>query len=132
MSKHLTFPRMIAAALLAFAVIVGLSSCSDDAEVASENISKAADNFEVPRQIVFYNGITDKYVAEFEGYCSIDDEGRQLEVTCKDKSGYSKHFLGLSDNVTYFVLQADPVNVSTDHYRVTFKPESVVPDYNIQ
>lgn len=39
---------------------VGLSACTDDdADVVSENISKAADNFEVQRRIVMFNGITD-------------------------------------------------------------------------
>jgi len=31
----------------------------DDATVVSDNISKAADNFEVNRRIVMFNGITD-------------------------------------------------------------------------
>ena len=34
----------------------------DDAIVVSQNISKAADNFEVTRRIVFYNGITGDYM----------------------------------------------------------------------
>ena len=34
-----------------------LSGCND-ADVASANVSKAADQFEVNRRIVFYNGIT--------------------------------------------------------------------------
>lgn len=49
-----------------------LTSCTDDAYIATHNIKKAADNFEVNRRIVFYNGITDKYILEIEGRCSID------------------------------------------------------------
>jgi hypothetical protein len=106
----------------------GLTAC-DDADVASENISKAADNFEVNRRIVMFNGITDKYLMEVVGRCSITDEGNQLEVTCKTgKDQYKKHFLGLSDNVSYFVEQGEPINVSVYHYRVTFKPQSIIPD----
>lgn len=116
---------IIAAAAIA---ALGLTGCSDDADVASENLSKAADNFEIQRQIVFFNGITDKYLLRIEGLCSIDDEGKQLEVTCKTEDGYKKHFLGLSDNVSYFVEQQASENVSVDHYRVTFKPSTVVPD----
>lgn len=110
------------------ALAVGLTACSDDADVASKNLSKAADNFEVQRQIVFFNGITDTYLLTIEGLCSIDDEGKQLEVTCKTADGYKKHFLGLSDNVSYFVEQQDSTNVSVDHYRVVFKPETVLPE----
>lgn len=120
------------------AVIVALlatsaSACSDDADVASENLSKAADNFEIVRRIVFYNGITGNYMLVIEGRCSIKDEGNQLEVTCKTgKDAYKKHFLGLSDNVTYFAEQIDAANVSVDHYRVSFKPEAIIPDIQKQ
>ncbi len=125
--------RVIATALLAVLGIAGLTACTDDADVASENISKAADNFEIVRRIVFYNGVTGVYMLVIEGRCSLGDEGNQLEVTCKvAKDAYKKHFLGLSDNVTYFAEQVDSANVSVDHYRVSFKPESVIPDINKQ
>ena len=110
---------------------VFLTGCSgaDDADVVSENISKAADNFEVSRRVVMLNGITDEYLLTIEGRCNIDDDGNQLEVTCKlADDEFKKHFLGLSDNVTYFVEQGEPVDVSEYHYRVTFKPQSILPD----
>lgn len=102
-----------------------------DADVASKNLSKAAEQFEVPRRVVFYNGITDKYMLTIEGYCSIEDERRQLEVTCKDgDKEFKKDYLGLSDNVTYVVEQLEDINVSTTHYRVIFKPETIIPDFD--
>jgi hypothetical protein len=123
-------------AAVATAVLLGaasLAGCSDDAEVASSNLSKAADNFEVQRRVVFFNGITDTYLLSIEGRCSIKDEGGQLEVTCKVGDGeYKKHFLGLSDNVSYFVEQTEAANVSAYHYRVTFKPETIVPDIDLR
>lgn len=108
-----------------------LSGCSEDADIASHNLSKAADNFEITRRIVFFNGITDTYLLEIQGRCSLgnDDPKHQLSVTCKVGDGeYKKHFLGLSDNVTYLVEQVDGARVSKDHYRVTFKPSEIVPD----
>lgn len=129
---------MIKKILVVGAVLLALlgttaSACDDDADVASENLSKAADNFEIVRRIVFYNGITGVYMLVIEGRCSIEDEGNQLEVTCKTgKDAYKKHFLGLSDNVTYFAEQIDSANVSVDHYRVSFKPEAVIPDIQKQ
>lgn len=45
-----------------------LTGCSD-ADIASQNISKAADNFEISRRIVFYNGITGEYMLSIEGAC---------------------------------------------------------------
>ena len=119
------------------AVILAMSmvACSDDATIVSHNISKAADNFEVDRRIVFYNGITDSYMLTIEGRCPILDEplAQQLEVTCKQgPHEYTKHFLGLSDNVTYFAQQVETVDVSVYHHRVTFKPEAIVPAINLR
>ena len=120
---------MLAAAVL----FIGLSACSKDADVASENLSTAADQFELERRIVFFNGITDTYLLSLEGKCSIKDEGNQLEVTCKTgDNAFKKHFLGLSDNVSYFVEQTDAANVDVYHYRVIFKPEAIVPDVDLQ
>lgn len=117
----------IAMAIFGTAILAG---CSSDADVASGNLSKAADNFEVNRRIVFYNGITGQYLLLIEGYCSLgnNDKAGELSVTCKVGSGYKKNFLGLSDNVTYFVEQLDPVAVGTDHYVVNFHPETIIPE----
>lgn len=106
-----------------------LAGCSSDADVVSNNLSKAAEQFEVNRRVVFFNGITDTYLLSIEGRCSIEDDGSQLEVTCRTgDDAYKKHFLGLSDNVSYFVEQLDPADASRYHYRVIFKPEAIVPD----
>ena len=113
-------------------MFMGCSGC-DDADIASHNLSKAADNFEVLRRIVFYNGITDTYILTIEGRCSIKDSMGQLEVTCKTgHDTYKKHFLGLSDNVTYFAEQLDSKNVSPNHYRVTFKPRTIAPSIDVR
>lgn len=107
---------------------LSLAACSSDSDVASKNISKDADNFKIVRRVVFVNGITDKYLLSIEGRCSIKDENRQLEVTCKTDKGFKKHFLGLSDNVTYFVEQVQDSNASVDHYKIIFKPSTIIPD----
>ena len=127
--------KKIAAPVAAAAGLLVLAGCQDDADVASYNISKAADNFEINRRIVFYNGITDTYMLTVEGRCSIEADGadKQLEVTCKTgENAFKKHFLGLSDNVTYFAEQIEGANVSAYHYRVTFKPQSIVPDVDFR
>lgn len=114
---------------------VALVGCSSDADVASRNVSKAADNFEVARRVIFYNGITNDYMLSVEGYCSLgnDDKPGYLSVTCKTGPGvYKKHFLGLSDNVTFFVEQLDAKNVGTSFYRVVFKPSTIIPDIEIR
>lgn len=107
-----------------------LTGCSD-ADVASENLSRKADYFQVNRRIVFYNGITGEYMLVIEGKCSLgnNDTDSRLSVTCKTgEEEYKKHFLGLSDNVTYFVEQVSGVDVDVYHYNVIFKPSVIIPD----
>jgi hypothetical protein len=120
---------------LLFAIaIFSIVSCND-AKVASENLSTAADQFEIFRRVVFYNGITNEYILVVEGYCSIevDTVDNQLELIVKTGPGeYVKHFLGLSDNVTYFAEQLRPKAVSSGQYRVIFKPSVIIPDVDIK
>ena len=127
--------RKLTAALAAATMLVGLAACTDkDADVASKNISTDADNFKVARRIVFVNGITDKYLLEIVGYCSLGNDRTSVEisVTCKVDGGFKKHFLGVSDNVTYVVEQLDPKLVSTSFYRVVIKPSTLIPDFDLR
>lgn len=112
-----------------------LAGCASDADVASHNISKDADMFEVTRRIVFYNGITDNYILVIEGLCSLGnyDPAGELSVVCKvGPNEYKKHFLGRSDNVTYFAEQIDAVKTDVYFYRVIFKPSVIIPDIDLQ
>ena len=115
-------------------IALGLSACNE-ADVASRNLSQAADMFEIQRRIVFYNGITGDYILEVQGLCSLGnhDAAGTLSVTCKTGPNvYKKHFLGLSDNVTYFAEQIESANASVYHYRVVFKPSVIIPDIEIK
>jgi len=127
--------RLVVYALVLIAAVTVLAGCTTDADMASYNISKDADMFRVNRRIIFYNGITGEYMLSIEGLCSIkaDRQDDQLEVTCKTGGdSYKKHFLGLSDNVTYFAEQIEGANVSTYHYKVIFKPSAIIPDVEIR
>lgn len=124
--------KMVFAALVGVSVLAG---CEKAADVASRNLSTAADNFEVTRRVVFFNGITDKYLLTIEGLCALGntDSVGQLTVTCKTGPGlFKKHFLGLSDNVSYLVQQVDDMPVSTFHYRVMFRPQTILPDIDFK
>lgn len=120
--------------LLGVIALIGLAACDSQADVASRNISKSADQFQVVRRIVFYNGITDSYMLVLEGRCSLGnyDDAGELTVTCKTgENAYKKHFLGLSDNVTYFVEQLEASSVDVYHYKVLFRPASIIPDIDM-
>ena len=117
------------------ALAAAISGCSSDADVASYNLSKAADQFEVSRRVVFYNGVTGEYILSVEGLCSLgnSDTAQRMSVTCKTgPDSYKKHFIGLSDNVTFFAEQLEPKKSSAYHYRVIFKPQSIIPDVDFE
>lgn len=116
-------------ATLAIAVLIG---CQTDADLASHNLSKAADQFQIVRRIVFYNGITDEYILEVEGLCSVEFYPEKFTVTCKvGPDEYVKHYLGRADNVFPFVEQLRSAKVSTDRYKVIFKPKTIIPDVDL-
>lgn len=121
--KKVVFVPLI---LLAVMFITGRPS---DASVTRHNLETAEQNFEVYRRVVFYNGITGEYILTIEGWLAlIVDKDGDLVVTVKTKEGkYLKHYLGLSDNVTYFSEALQANDVSAMQYRVIFKPASILP-----
>lgn len=129
----MSLKRAMVGLVAAVVLLVSGAACTNSkADVASHNLSKAAENFEINRRIVFFNGITDKYLLTVEGRCSVETGDSalkgSLEVTCKvGPSAYKKHFLGLSDNVSYFVEQTEAAEVDVYHYRVIFRPDTIIP-----
>lgn len=115
------------------AAMFALTGCASDAQTVNNNITTAADQFEVQRSIVGINGITGTVEFQVEGRCSITDEGHQLEVICKHgPDEYRKHFIGLSDNTFYVAEQLDAIDVSEYHTRIVIKPESVLPNLDFE
>jgi len=123
--------------ILMMLALIGLTSCNRDAQVASRNLSIAADMFEIDRRVIFYNWITWEYILTIEGKCSIASSSTRdmtgwFEVTCKvGEWQFKKHFLWLSDNVTYFAEQVRSKGVSVYHNRIIFKPQSIIPEVDI-
>lgn len=127
------FTKIIRMSIIIFIImsIHSVLGCSD-AQIASSNLSTAADNFEVNRRVVFYNGITDKYILCIEGRSSVDFFQNKFVVTVKTgPKEFKKHYLGRADNVFPFVEQLDALSVDDYHYRVRFKPQAIIPDIKI-
>lgn len=126
----------IAAVAVATLGAATLAGCTSDAHRVSKNLSTDAEQFRIERKIVFYNGVTNQYIAEVDGKCSVDAQSglaRTLAVTCKIGPGkYIKDDLGLSDNVTWFMLQQKAVAESIYHYKVVFKPQNIVPNLDVE
>lgn len=114
--------------MIVMVAVVFISGCTA-ADKASYNISKESDEFRVTRRVVFYNSLTDTYIMEMTGNMSINlSREHVLEVTAKiGPDEYQKHYLGLSDNVTYTVEQLGTSDVSEYRYEMIFKPKSILP-----
>lgn len=126
--------RIVVPVVGAGLALLFVSGCSHKSDTVSENISNDADSYKVFRQIVVYNGITDKFILEVDGWCALgnDDPPTEVSYTCKVPGGYVKDIINRSDNTLVFEHQLTPHNVSDTYFKVILRPESVIPDINFQ
>ena len=109
--------------------IFAISGCSE-ADRVSENLSKEAENFNVVRQLTVINCLKGDVLFQMTGKMSItaDMADNQLEIIVEDENGnYEKHFVGLSDNVTYTVEQLSSKDVDKYKYTLNFNPNMWLP-----
>lgn len=127
--------KKLIGSLVALLMIVTLSGCARDSEVASRNISNDADNFKVLRKITFINTESGEVLYTVEGNMSIkaDTGDNQLEITAKTgKDKFQKHILGLSPKTVYIVQQQEWQTTNQYNFKITWKPSTVVPDVEIR
>ena len=118
---------------LAGAAVLALTACASGAQTASENISKAADNFEVQRKITGLNTRSGEFAFYAEGRCSVEREGGDLVITCKHgENDYRKHILMEANDVFVSVTQQGGIAVSEYHTRVIVKPQGLIPDLDLK
>lgn len=115
--------------LLSLVTILILGGCESQADRVSHNLSKEADNFNVVRQLTVINCIEGDVLFQMTGKMSIyaDTEDNQLEIIVEDNGKYKKHFVGLSDNVTYVVEDIDTNDVSKYRYTLNYNPKMWIP-----
>lgn len=105
-----------------------LTGCRQSERV-SYNLSKEADSFNVVREITVINAIQGDILFAMEGKLAIaNSTDTELEVIVEDEHGsYQKHFIGLSDNVTYIVQQKDYKNVENYKFTINYNPKMWIP-----
>ncbi len=121
--------KKVLALLLSVSTIFAFSGCSEASKV-SHNLSLEADNFNDVRQVTVINCLQGDVLFQMTGKMSItaDTSDNQLEVVVEDEKGeYKKHFIGLSDNVTYVVEDITAGDVSKYKYTLNFNPEMWIP-----
>lgn len=116
---------------LAAMLAASLTACSTQAERVSYNLSQEADNFNDIRQITVINCLQGDVLFQMTGKMSItaDTDDNQLEIVVENEQGeYKKHFIGLSDNVTYVVEDITAGDVNQYKYTLNFNPKMWLPE----
>lgn len=118
--------------ILVIAMITGLLvGCEQrESDMVSYNLSLEADNFNIVRQLTVINCIQGDVLFQMTGKLSInvDETESQLEITVEDENGkYQKHFIGLSDNVTYVVEDIRATDVDRYNYTLNYNPKMWIP-----
>ena len=110
--------------------VTALTGCETEATRVSYNLSQEADNFNDVRQITVINCLQGDVLFQMTGKISItaDRADNQLEIIVEDENGeYKKHFIGLSDNVTYVVEDITSGDVDKYKYTLNFNPKMWFP-----
>ena len=98
--KNMKNGIVVALLMMAWLIVMALTGCSTEAEGVSYNLSQQADT-----------------------------EDNQLEIVVEDENGeYKKHFIGLSDNVTYVVEDVTSGDVNQYKYTLNFNPKMWLPE----
>ena len=123
--------RKILVAIIAVSAAAGITACSEASRVES-NLTKEADNFNVVRQLTVINCLQGDVLFQMSGKMSItaDVSDNQLEIIVENEDGnYTKHFVGLSDNVTYTIedLNLGANDVNKYQYTLNFNPNMWLP-----
>lgn len=111
-------------------IVCAFTACQTEAERVSYNLSLEADNFNDVRQVTVINCLKGDVLFQMTGKMSInaDTYDNQLEIVVEDENGkYKKHFIGLSDNVTYVVEDITSDNVDKYKYTLNFNPNMWIP-----
>lgn len=123
--------KVLSALLVCGLVATILTGCDTEASRVSYNLSQEADNFNVVREITVINCIQGDVLFQMSGKMAItaDTSDNQLEVIVEDDGTYVKHFIGLSDNVTYVVedLNLGANDVNKYKYTLNFNPNMWIP-----
>ena len=128
--------RIIGIIELATLTIGTLSGCITQADKVEYNLTQEADNFNIVRQLTVINCLQGDVLFQMTGRMSItaDVEDNQLEIIVENEDGnYTKHFVGLSDNVTYTIedLNLGKNDVKKYKYTLNFNPNMWLP-YDVE
>lgn len=131
--------KKITIAAVAAAALVGLSACASDADVSRENASRAAEQFEIQREIVGINLRTGEDLFSYIGKCSLESGSGDsmmpgyIQITCKHGDGdIRNHYVKENPEAWIAMHQLEPLDVSEYHTRIIIKPENLIPEIDLE
>ena len=129
--RNMKMIKKVIAVLVLSATIFACAACTE-AERASHNVSKEADNFKVLRELTVMDDFTGKIMFKATGYLSIEEDGSQLEITAKEtnkegKAVYKKHFAGRSKFTSYTLIDITGKDVKSTKFTLNFNPDMLIP-----
>ena len=130
MKKNKIFISIATILLVIMCIVTIFTGCDTEAKRVNHNITEEAENFNVYRRVTVINCIKGDTLFSIEGRMNIeaDTKDNQLELIVEvDEGEYKKHFIGLSDNVTYTVEDISGSEVSKYHYEINYNPNMWIP-----
>lgn len=121
--------KIIAIMLSVIALTCTFTGCNE-ADRVNYNVTEEAGNFNVYRRVTVINCLKGDTLFEIEGRMNIEadipDNQLELIVEVADNE-YKKHFIGLSDNVTYTIEDISGAEVDKYHYEINYNPNMWIP-----
>lgn len=113
-------------------IILMLTGCEKSDRV-NYNIRREANNFNVYRRVVAINTRLNETLFAVEGYISVDvDSDGDLNVTIQTgEEDFKLFYAHLGNDVTYTVIQIEPIDVTPYAYNISFFPAKEVLEHGL-
>jgi hypothetical protein len=120
--------KFILVIMLGLIVMFVLTGCRQATRV-SYNLSQEADSFNIARKLTVINQRTDTILFQMTGNFSIkyDADGDLNVIGENDDGTYYKHFVHISDEITFIVEDLGKTEVNKHKYEINFNPKMIVP-----
>lgn len=119
--------KKVVLTIMVIVLSVSLGGCRQ-ANKVSRNLSLEADNFNVTRKLTVINQRTDTLLFQMIGNFSVKQSSGDLDIIGENEDGtYYKHFIYLSDEITYIVEDLGKTTVNKYKYEINFNPQMIIP-----
>ena len=114
--------------ILLVVITILVSVGCTQADRVSMNLTQEADNFNITRKLSVINQRTDTILFQMTGNFSVLKSSGDLDIIGENEDGtYYKHFIYLSNEITYIVEDLGKTAVNKHKYEINFNPRMIQP-----